>query len=108
MAEAPKAKGGGGKHGRKRVSEKPTLDAQGIDKNLADRARKAAAMPEKQFEAAVAKATSIAVAAVENDKAVIAAARAERHVIEQEHRVKRSLGCRWVGIRLLATASRRL
>jgi hypothetical protein len=48
-------------------------------------------MPEEQFEAAVAKATSIAVAAVENDKAVIAAARAERHVIKQEHRVKREM-----------------
>jgi hypothetical protein len=37
----PKAKGGG-KQGRKRVFEKPTLKEQGIDKNLADRSRKAA------------------------------------------------------------------
>jgi hypothetical protein len=44
------AKGGGGKHGRKRVIEKPTLKSQSIDKNLADRARKAAAMSEEQFE----------------------------------------------------------
>jgi hypothetical protein len=35
-----------------------TLAEQGVDKNLADRARKAAAMTEKQFEAAIARAIS--------------------------------------------------
>jgi len=33
------AKGGGGKHGRKRVIEKPTLESQGIGKNVAQQAR---------------------------------------------------------------------
>ncbi len=45
-------KGGKSEH-RNRVSKKPgkpTLGSQGIDKNLADRSRKAAAMPEQQFE----------------------------------------------------------
>jgi hypothetical protein len=42
-----------------RVAEKPalpTLADQGIDKNLANEARKAAAMPEDKFEASVKKA----------------------------------------------------
>jgi hypothetical protein len=39
-----------------RVDEKPTFAKQGIDKNLADRAREA--MTEKQFEAAIARAIS--------------------------------------------------
>jgi hypothetical protein len=45
-------KGGTSEH-RNRVSKKPgmpTLASQGIDKNLADRSRKAAAIPEQQFE----------------------------------------------------------
>jgi hypothetical protein len=33
------AKDGGGKHGRKRVIEKPTLESQGIGKNVAQQAR---------------------------------------------------------------------
>lgn len=36
-----------------RVDEKPTLADAGIDKNLADRARKMAAVPEEKFEAAL-------------------------------------------------------
>jgi hypothetical protein len=50
------AKGGGGKHGRKRVSEKPTLASQGIDKNLAHKGRVLGAMSNKKFEEAVADA----------------------------------------------------
>jgi hypothetical protein len=38
--------------------------------NLADRARKATALPEAKFEAQVARAVKIAVAAAEDDKAV--------------------------------------
>jgi hypothetical protein len=56
MAVTPKAKGGAekgiGRRGKKgmRVAHRPalTLAAQGIDKHLADRARKAAALPEHQ------------------------------------------------------------
>jgi hypothetical protein len=36
-----------------RVDEKPTLASQGIDKNLANRARKLAAMPDDKFGAGV-------------------------------------------------------
>jgi hypothetical protein len=47
------AKGGGGKHGRKRVSEKPTLESQGIDKNMAQKGRELGAMPEEKFQQAL-------------------------------------------------------
>jgi hypothetical protein len=44
-----------------------TLEKQGIDKNLANRARKAAAMPEDKFEKDVAKTVKRAVAATEGN-----------------------------------------
>ena len=66
-----------------------TLADRGVDKHLADRARKAAAMDEEQFARAVEKKVKIAVAAVENDKAVIAAARAERHAEKKKRRAER-------------------
>jgi hypothetical protein len=47
------ARGGGGKHGRKRVTEKPTLKDAGIDKNLAHEGRKLGALSDEQFEQAV-------------------------------------------------------
>ena len=47
------ATGGGGKHGRKRVKDKPTLQDAGIDKNLANEARQLAALPVAKFEALV-------------------------------------------------------
>src|SRR5262249_25188196 len=50
------AKGGGGKHGRKRVAEKPTLKDAGIDKNLAHQARQLGALSEQEFEQKVAEA----------------------------------------------------
>src|SRR5262245_15249097 len=43
------AKGGGGKHGRKRVAKKPTLKDAGIDKNLANEGRKLGALSEQEF-----------------------------------------------------------
>jgi hypothetical protein len=49
------AKGGGGKHGRKRVAEKPTLKDAGIDKNLAHEGRKLGALSEQEFEQKVAE-----------------------------------------------------
>ena len=49
------AKGGGGKHGRKRVIEKPTLESQGIGKNLAQQARVLGKLSDEGFEKAVTK-----------------------------------------------------
>jgi phage N-6-adenine-methyltransferase len=68
MSEMPKAKGnrepgtGSNQHKQARVSEKPTptLADQGIDKNLADRARKAAAMPVDKYEAKIARQVNLA------------------------------------------------
>ena len=58
------AKGGGGKHGRKRVAEKPTLNDAGINKNLAHEGRKLGALSDQEFEQKVtearADATSLA------------------------------------------------
>jgi hypothetical protein len=50
------AKGGGGKHGRKRVAEKPTLKDAGIDKNLANEGRKLGALSEVEFKQKLAEA----------------------------------------------------
>jgi hypothetical protein len=58
------AKGGGGKHGRKRVTEKPTLESQGIDKNLANQARVLGKLTDKQFEQTVADARDAVTRAV--------------------------------------------
>jgi N6-adenosine-specific RNA methylase IME4 len=62
------------------------LAEQGVDKHLADRARKAAAMSEEKFEARVAKTVAIAVATVAGGKEVIAAARADSHREKKEKR----------------------
>jgi N6-adenosine-specific RNA methylase IME4 len=67
----------------------PTLADQGVDKHLADRARKAADMEEAKFEASVAKSIKIAVAAVENEKAVIKAAREDAQKEKRAKRAKR-------------------
>jgi hypothetical protein len=56
----------------------PTLAAAGIDKHLADRARKAAAMPEAEFEAQLARRVTAAVAVVSGDISAAKAATAER------------------------------
>lgn len=63
-----------------------SLAEQGIDKNLANEARKLAAMSEEKFEADVAKAVAVAVASVDGNKEVIAAARAESQRQKQESR----------------------
>ena len=73
-----------------RVAKQPdvkTLLDQGIDKNLADRARKAAAMSEDSFEKQVSKAVKVAVAATEGDAAVVKAARKEQ---QEEKRARRT------------------
>jgi len=85
-----KLKHGGPRKGS-RVVEKPllhTLADQGIDKNLADRARKAA-MPEAKFEEQVARAIKVAVAATEDDAAVVKAAREEQQDEKANRRAMR-------------------
>jgi N6-adenosine-specific RNA methylase IME4 len=57
----------------------PTLASQGIDKNLAKTARKAAAMPEEQFKREVSRAVDIAKATIGGETAVLQAARQRRH-----------------------------
>jgi hypothetical protein len=74
MIEQPKAKGGTepgvGRRGNAglqetRIDAPITLAQAGIDKNLAHRARKAAALSEEQFEEKISRAKQAAVAAVE-------------------------------------------
>jgi N6-adenosine-specific RNA methylase IME4 len=75
-----------------RVAKKPdvkTLADQGIDKNLADRARKSAAMSEDKFEAQVARDVKIAVAATEGDSSVVKAAREKQQQEKRARRVER-------------------
>src|SRR5258708_4432886 len=89
-------KAGGIKEGRpkKRVAGGPVyvdLEKRGIDKHLADRARKAAATPEDKFEAQTNKSIKIAVAAATDDKAVVTAARAERQAEKKIARAEREI-----------------
>jgi phage N-6-adenine-methyltransferase len=69
MAEQPKAEGArepGTKRGTTRVAVGPAsipFVKQGIDKHLADRARKAAAMPEEKYEAKIHRQVDLAEAA---------------------------------------------
>ncbi len=60
------AKSGGDQKSDHRVSKKPndnpTLEEQGINKNLADSARKLAAMPEDKFEAETERVKGMAAA----------------------------------------------
>jgi hypothetical protein len=79
MAEMPKAEGtrGAGRPKKGGLAKNPpkdtaTLADQGIDKNLADRARKAAAPPKEKFESEVAKVVNRAVAAAEGNEEIIA------------------------------------
>lgn len=64
IAEQPKAKGArepDTNRGRRGLRSKPaSLAEQGIDKNLAHRSRKAAAMPEAKYEAKIARQVALA------------------------------------------------
>jgi hypothetical protein len=75
----------------KKPDDPPTLAEQGIGKALADRARKAAALPEDEFEAKVAQTVKIAVAATEGDREIIKAARAEQQAKKRARRVEREI-----------------
>jgi N6-adenosine-specific RNA methylase IME4 len=66
-----------------------SLASQGVDKHLADRARKAAAMTEAKFEAHVRKSIRIAIAAILHHDEVIREARAERHAVKKARRQRR-------------------
>ena len=70
-------------------SKNPALASQNIDKNLAKRARKSAAMPEDKFAVSVADAVGLAVAAAEGDKEVIRAAKERRHTEKKKRRQAR-------------------
>lgn len=100
MAEVPKAKPPNPKRRvAKRPDDPPTLADQGVDKHLADRARKAAAMPEDKFEAQVAQAVKVAVAATEGDREVIKAARVEQQAKKRAQRQERE---RELGAKIVA------
>ena len=88
------ARGGGKKNGPRGSlndprDKAPTLADQGVDKHLADRARKAAAMPEAKFEEQVARAVKVAVAATEGDAAVVREARKAQQDAKRDRRAER-------------------
>jgi N6-adenosine-specific RNA methylase IME4 len=86
--KAGKLKRGGDR--RSKVAEKPLkLSDEGIDKNLADRARKAAALSEAKFEQQVARAVKVAVAATEGDAAVVKEARKSQQDMKRRRRAER-------------------
>ncbi len=80
---------------KRRVARKPddppTLAEQGVDKNLADRARKAAAMPEGEFESTVATAVKVAVSATEDDRGTDALADRAKHRPRQPQKRRKLL-----------------
>lgn len=87
-----------------RVASGPTLADQGIDKHLADRARKVAAMPEAKFEEQVVRAVKVAVAATENDAAVVREARKEQQEKKRDRRTERE---QELGTRITALPDKR-
>jgi N6-adenosine-specific RNA methylase IME4 len=88
MREAGELKHGGDH--KSKVGRRPLkLKDQGVDKHLADHARKFAAMSDAKFATETAKAIKIAVAAALANKEVITAARAERHEKKSKARKKR-------------------
>lgn len=80
------------KPGRNRVAGGPDIktipsyEQQGIDKHLADAARKAAALPADQYERQVDRAVQLALAAMEGSAGVIKEARQERQVEKKQRR----------------------
>jgi N6-adenosine-specific RNA methylase IME4 len=104
MAKPPAGPGRGKKGHKVGSTGDPTLAGQGIDKHLADRARKAAAVPKAMFEAQVARAVQVAVAATEGDAAVIREARKARQDEKRQRRTERELE---LGARILALPKRK-
>lgn len=103
------AKPTGGKRVKgQRVSKKPddipTLADRGVDKNLADRARKAAKMGDEKFDKLVDQSIAISVAACIDDRAVISAARDARHRARSARRAARE---RELAAKILALPEKR-
>ena len=80
------------------------LQDLGVTKTQSSRWQKLAAVPKEQFEARVAKRRKIAVAACENDREVIRAAKAELHQEKRKHREARE---RELSAKLLALPERK-
>ena len=92
---------------KRRVARKPddppTLADQGVDKNLADRARKAWRMPEKTFEAECATARLLAEAVAMGDKQASKIVRAKK---QQEKKQRRAVRERELGSKQQALPER--
>lgn len=69
--------------------EVPSLADRGVDKNLAHRARRLFEMTEAQFAREIAKVRKMAAAAAEGDRAIVLAAKAERHAKARARRAER-------------------
>ena len=98
------ARGGGKKNGPRGSlndprDKAPTLADQGVDKHLADRARKAAAIPEAKFEEQVARAVKVAVAATEGHAAIV---REARKALQDAKRNRRAMREREIADKTLA------
>jgi len=70
----------------------PTLSDLGVNKTQSSRWQKLAAMPPEKQEQTIHRRVQIAVAAAEDDKAVISAARSERLAAMRERREERERG----------------
>ena len=77
--------------GRGRIKSRPAtqLSDLGVSKTQSSRWQKLAAMPPETQEQTIRRRVQVAVAAAEDDKAVISAARAERHAIKSKRRENR-------------------
>jgi hypothetical protein len=90
LAKGARVKGIGRRGGKRGSPDVPrSLADQGIDKHLADRARKAAAMSEDKFEEQVARTVKVAVAATEGDAAVVKEARKAQQDVKRRRRAER-------------------
>jgi hypothetical protein len=93
MAEMPKAKGArepGTKRGTTRDKNGPaSLSKRGVDKHLADDARKEARMTDDQHEKSVEDAKNLAEGAARGDKGIIRAAKERRHQERKRRRKTR-------------------
>jgi N6-adenosine-specific RNA methylase IME4 len=71
------------------VQDETTLAQLGVDKALAKKARKDAAMPEAEFESELKRAVSIALATIDGERAVLATARLKRHAEREAKRAEK-------------------